>query len=149
MNATPLFLAGALAIGALIPVQVALNAQLGGITKNALSAGLIVFLVGTAAFLLAVAVSRPQIPSLSTFASAPQTMWFGGLIAAIYVLATVLITPKLGVGLTTVLIVTGQLFMALALDHYGAFGNPEQSLNLWRIGGALAIIAGVVAIKTH
>ncbi len=149
MNASSLFMAGALIIGALIPVQVAFNAQLGGVTKHPVTAGLIVFLIGTAAFLAVAAAMRPQLPSLAGLIEGPKTIWLGGLIAAAYVLSIVIVTPKLGVGLTTVLIVAGQLLMALLLDHFGAFGTAQQSINLWRIAGAAMIVAGVVAIKTH
>ncbi len=63
--------------------------------------------------------------------------------------AIIFVAPKLGVGLTTALILCGQLVMALLLDHLGAFGNPQMSLNLWRVAGVLMMLGGVFAIKMH
>lgn len=40
------FMLAALVTGALVPLQLAFNVQLGGVTRNAFTASLIVFLVG-------------------------------------------------------------------------------------------------------
>lgn len=149
MNTSSLFVAAALVTGALVPLQLAFNAQLGAVTRNPYTAGLIVFVIGAIALSATVAAMRPPLPSLSSLASAPPTVWLGGLIATGYILAIVIVTPKLGVGSTTILILAGQILMALVLDHLGAFGNPQHSLNLWRVSGAVLVVAGVVVIRTH
>ena len=149
MNLSSLLIASAFLTGALIPLQVAANAQLGGVTKNVYTAGLIVFLVGTAVLSAAVTLSRAQFPSFAELTAAPKTIWLGGLIATVYILAIVMIAPRLGVAVTTVFILAGQIVMAMLIDHFGLFGNPQQSLNLWRAGGAILMVLGVIAIKTH
>jgi transporter family-2 protein len=147
MTQWPLILA-AFAMGAMVPLQLVFNGQLGGVTRNAFTASLIVFLVGTAVLLVLVAVMRPQLPSFAELVAAPRTVWLGGLIATCYIVAIVIITPRLGVGLTTGLILVGQLCMALALDHFGAFGNPQHTLGLGRAAGLALMIAGVITIKS-
>ncbi len=149
MNISSLLLTAAFVTGAIIPLQLAFNAQLGAVTKNPYTAALIVFLVGAALLSTAVALLRPPLPSVAELVEAPKTMWLGGLIAAAYILSVVVITPRLGVGLTTVFILAGQIGMALLIDHFGLFGNPQHSLNLWRLGGALLLVSGIIAIKTH
>ena len=106
------------------------------------------FLVGAIVLLVLVGVMRPPLPSFEELRAAPRTVWLGGLIATGYIVAIVIITPRLGVGLTTGLILVGQLCMALALDHFGAFGNPQQTLGLGRAAGLALMIAGVITIKT-
>lgn len=135
--------------GALVPLQLAFNAQLGGVTRNAFTASLIVFLIGAVAMALVTLVLRPQLPTLNDLAAAPKTIWIGGLIATVYILAIVILTPKLGVGLTTSLILIGQLITAIALDHFGAFGTPQHQINFWRIAGVSMMIAGVITIKAN
>lgn len=142
-------LGAALVTGALVPLQLTFNGQLGGVTRNAFIASLIVFLVGALALTLLVAATRPAWPAWSDLAAAPKTVWLGGLIATFYIVAIVVVTPKLGVGLTTSLILVGQLCTALLLDHLGAFGAAQYSLNAWRVGGLVLMITGVVAIKMH
>ncbi|WP_084864150.1 DMT family transporter [Salibaculum halophilum] len=137
----------AFATGALVPLQLVFNGQLGGVMRNAFTASLIVFLIGALVLAAMVLVTRPTLPSLATLMAAPKTVWLGGLIATAYIVAIVIITPRLGVGLTTGLILVGQLCMALALDHFGAFGNPQQTLGLGRAAGLSLMVAGVVLIK--
>jgi bacterial/archaeal transporter family-2 protein len=139
----------ALMTGALVPFQLTFNGQLGGVTRSAFTASLIVFLVGALALTLMVAASRAALPAWSDLAAAPLTVWLGGLIATCYIVAIVVLTPRLGVGLTTSLILVGQLCTALVLDHLGAFGGMQHPFNAWRVGGLALMIAGVVAIKTH
>ena len=66
-----------------------------------------------------------------------------------YIVAIVIITPKLGVGLTIGLILIGQLCVASALDHFCAFGNPQHTLGAGRAVGRAMMVAGIVAIKTY
>lgn len=147
MNQWTLILA-AFATGALVPLQLVFNGQLGGVTRNAFTASLIVFLIGAIVLAAMVVVLRPPLPTFGSLVAAPKTVWLGGLIATAYIIAIVIITPRLGVGLTTGLILVGQLCMALALDHFGAFGNPQQTLSVGRALGLSLMIAGVVTIKS-
>ena len=147
MTQWPLILA-AFATGAMVPLQLVFNGQLGGVTRNALTASLIVFLVGAVVLLVLVAAMTPQLPTFNELIEAPRTVWLGGLIATGYIVAIVVITPRLGVGLTTGLILVGQLCMALALDHFGAFGNPQHTLGIGRAAGLALMIAGVITIKS-
>ncbi|MGR3501028.1 DMT family transporter [Pseudaestuariivita sp.] len=125
MTPWPLIFA-ALATGAVVPLQLVFNGQLGGVLRNAFTASLIVFVVGAALLLALVAIMRPQLPSLAELMAAPRTVWLGGVIATGYIVATVIITPRLGVGLTTGLILVGQLCMALALDHFWALSPAPR-----------------------
>ena len=135
--------------GAFVPLQLVFNGQLGGVTCNAFTASFIVFLTGTLVLAMVVVATKPNLPSMSELMNAPRTVWLGGLIATSYIVAIVIITPKLGVGLTTGLILVGQLCMALALDHFGAFGNPQHSFGVGRAIGLALMVGGIVAIKTY
>ena len=143
------FISIAFITGSLIPLQLVFNAQLGSITQSPYSAGLIVLIAGLLTMSLIVVVMRPPVPSITALAAAPPNVYLGGVIAAVYIVAIIMVSPKLGVGLPTGLILFGQLVMALALDHVGAFGNPQISINAWRVGGVLMMLGGIVAIKTH
>ena len=144
-----LLIAVAFIVGALVPFQMTFNAQLGGVTKSPYTAGLIIFLVGAVACLIVLLTLRAPMPRLADMMDAPKTIWLGGVIATLYILAVVVVTPRLGVALTASLIIVGQLVAAVLLDHFGVLGGVQHSLNLWRVAGVLLMIAGVVAIKTH
>lgn len=100
MSQWPLVLA-ALATGMVVPLQLVFDGQLGGVTRNAFTASLIVFLASALVLTAIVAILRPSLPSVTELIAAPRTVWLGGLIATGYIVAIVVITPRLGVGLTT------------------------------------------------
>lgn len=143
----PLLIFAGLLTGALVPLQLAFNGQLGLVTKNAFSAGLVIFVVGALAFAVILAIVRPPMPTLEALSSAPRTVWLGGLIAAGYIVAVVTLTPKIGIGATAVLIIAGQMFTAMILDHAGAFGMAQISINWQRFAGMGLIVGGVALVK--
>jgi len=144
-----LLLAAAFLTGAIIPFQLAFNAQLTKATGSPFVAAFIIFIMGAVAVAAILAIARPALPDWGALKATPATAWFGGIIATVYILSIVFLVPLLGVGLTTSLILVGQIVAAMLLDHLGAFGNPQQSLNIWRATGAALMVAGVVLIKTH
>ena len=76
----------------------------------------------------------------------PPTHWMGGLFGATYVAASALLAPRLGSAPLLALLVGGQLLMSLVLDHYGWVGFAAHEMNVWRVVGAVLLVAGVVLI---
>lgn len=99
--------------------------------------------------IIIVVATRPPLPSVSELVAARKTVWLGGVIATGYIVAIVVLTPKLGVGLTTGLILVGQILTALVLDHLGAFGSAQHMLNAGRLAGLALMIAGIATIKVY
>jgi len=52
------------------------------------------------------------------------------------------LSPRLGVGTAIALIVTGQIFAALTIDHFGLMRSIVVSLTPTRLAGAALMIAG-------
>ena len=133
--------------GLFVPVQLALNGQLGTALKSAYLGAFFVFVTGVAAMGLVLAVSRTGLPAPASLAAVPPVAWFGGVIATVYILAVVILVPRLGVGATAVLIIAGQVAGALVLDHFGAFGAPEIKLSATRIAGGVAVVVGALLVR--
>ena len=139
----------ALVTGALVPLQLAFNGQLGEVTRNAFTASLIVFFAGALFLTIIVAATRLTLPTASALAAAPKPVWLGGVIATGYIVAIVVLTPRHGVGPTTGLILVGQILTAVVLDQFGAFGNAQHSLSAGRLAGLALMIAGIATIKLN
>ena len=90
---------------------------------------------------------RAPLPALAALGALPWWAWFGGALGALYVALSIIVIPKLGAAALFAFIVAGQMLASLLLDHIGAFGLPIQELNLWRLSGALLLVAGVVLIR--
>ena len=140
----------ALIAGALISLQFGVNAALRGfLGGNAFFATLISYAVGTVASLSCLLALRPALPAWNRVAAVPWWTWTGGAIGVGYVTASVLLAPKLGATRLIVLVVAGQLFASVLLDHFGLLGYAVRPLNLWRVLGCVLLVSAVLMIKAN
>ena len=142
-----LFLLLALAAGVLLPVQAGLNAQLRSALGSPIAAAFISFLVGTLALAAATVLFRVSFTVSRAWAVTHPVQWSGGMIGAVYVLAAVVLAPKLGAGTLVAAVVAGQMVISLLLDHYGLIGFPVHGLSPARLTGAVLVIVGVILIQ--
>jgi transporter family-2 protein len=102
--------------------------------------------LGVIVLAVATVASRTPWPSAARLAGAPWWAWVGGLLGAIYAVATVLLARRLGAATLTAVVVTGQLICSVVLDHFGALGFTEHALSAGRVAGCLLMVAGFVLI---
>ena len=135
-------------IGAILPVQAVLNTKLGKQTGGPLISSLLSFLVGLIClFIVNLFVSYTALSHMKLLSVSPWYVWMGGLLGAIYVSCVIFVNQQQGVALTFALVVAGQIFISLLIDHFGLFGSIVRPLSIPKIIGALLIIAGLVLIK--
>jgi len=134
--------------GTILPIQAALNGKMGKAVQHPMVAAFISFSVGALALLLYLLLARQPLSLTMAYKQAPWYAWLGGVIGTFYVVASIVLLPRLGVALTFGLVIAGQLFISLLMDHYGWLGVPIRPINLYRIAGVVLLIIGVVLIRT-
>jgi bacterial/archaeal transporter family-2 protein len=139
----------ALFAGAVLPMQAAINARLREAVGSPVVAALVSFSVGTVALLAYAWVGRSTLPDARMVSQTSWWVWTGGLLGACYVLAAILVTPRLGASSLLGLALAGQLIAALVMDHYGLLGLSVQPLSPLRLFGVLLLSAGVVLIVRY
>ena len=136
-------------IGAALPAQAAINAELRAEIGAPLLSGGISFAVGTlglAAVLGAVIASTSQtLPAPARFQQTPRWAWFGGLFAALYVDAV--LVPLIGAAATIGFSVAGQQLASTFVDHFGWFGLPRKPVTPVRVAGVVLLLVGVALIQ--
>jgi bacterial/archaeal transporter family-2 protein len=142
-----LFILFGLAAGFVLPLQAGINSQLTLWTESPVLSATISFFVGTACLVLYSLVVQIPWPSLSTLGRHPWWIWIGGVFGAIFVVATVVLAIRLGAAPMVALVVAGQLFASVLLDHYGLMGYEPHPVNVWRLVGVIFLAIGVVLIK--
>ena len=143
-----LILGGVLS-GSLLPVQAALNAELGDAVKHPIFAAFASFAVGTLALLAYLLIVGFDFKTAGLAREAPRSVWLAGILGAFYVSATIILAPRLGTALTFSLIVLGQMSASLVLDHFGWLGLQVQSINWQRFAGAGCLVMGVILIRKY
>ena len=135
-------------IGAILPVQAVLNTKLGRQTGGPLISSLLSFLVGLIClFIVNLFVNYTALSHMKLLSVSPWYVWMGGLLGAIYVSCIIFVNQQQGVALTFALVVAGQIFISLLIDHFGLFGSIVRPVSIPKIIGAMLIIAGLVLIK--
>jgi transporter family-2 protein len=127
--------------------QQAVNANLRAELGSPWWAGFISYAGGTLAMFAAIMAMREPWLNLPALSRTSYLSWTGGIFGAIYIAISILLLPRLGAAVVVALIVLGQMFGALAFDHYGLLGVPENPVSITRLAGAALLIAGVVLIR--
>ena len=135
-------------IGAILPVQAVLNTKLGKQTGGPLISSLLSFLVGLIClFIVNLFVNYTALSHMKLLSVSPWYVWMGGLLGAIFVSCVIFVNQQQGVALTFALVVAGQIFISLLIDHFGLLGSIVRPVSIPKIIGAILIIAGLVLIK--
>ncbi|MNQ41021.1 hypothetical protein D3C85_546860 [compost metagenome] len=132
--------------GAFLPLQAGINGQLAKQISSVMSAALVSFVVGTVA-LLAVVLLQRELPTLDALKGLSWWQWSGGLLGAVFIATAAFAGPRIGALLFMVLVLAGQLSMALMLDHFGWAGYREASISPGKLAGLALIIGGIWLIR--
>jgi transporter family-2 protein len=76
--------------------------------------------------------------------------YFGiaGLFGLMYLVGASFLAPRGGIALVVGGVTAGALIASVGLDHYGAFGGVVQRISVVRVVGLVALIGGVVLIRS-
>jgi transporter family-2 protein len=142
---TPAYLAAALAVGTLLAVQAAANLRLTTALRSPYGAACLQLALA-AAILGGVAAAGGALPALAELPAVPWWHLLGGLASPLYVVAGILLFPRLGAVVAVGLFVTGQVLASLALDVGGFLDVARRPVSAAIFLGPLAVLAGITAV---
>jgi transporter family-2 protein len=143
----PFLLPLALAAGALLPVQFGVNSHLRIFVGGPVAATTISFVVAMVVLAVAALVVRRCLPEPGSVPSAPRWAWSGGLLGAFFVLASIVLTPRLGAATTIGPILTGQIMASIVIDHFGLIRVAVHEATVPRVLSALLIMPGGIVVQ--
>lgn len=134
--------------GSLLPVQAILNSRLGRQVGGSLMGVLLSFLVGTVCLLVANGVvNGSALFSVRPGKVAPWYIWLGGFLGAVFLGYVTWVNQRQGVALTFILVVCGQILMAMLLDHFGWLGTARRSITPLQLAGVAFILCGIYLVR--
>jgi bacterial/archaeal transporter family-2 protein len=138
----------ALFAGALISLQAPINAEAAARLGHPLAGAAMSFVVGTVALAaLVLLFARHQLHPDALKNLPLYLLLGGGLLGAMYVTTNIMLAPRIGIAALMALGIAGQLFAALMLDRFGAFGLIERELTLGRVSGACMVLVGALMVR--
>lgn len=148
MNA-PLLIAVAIAVGAAVPMQSAVNAQMGQALGHPLYGALANTSVATIVLAALVLAFRLRLPRLGSAAGGPWWLWTGGLVGAAFVFGALFVAPRIGAASFAAATIFGTVAASLVIDHFGLLGFPLQPVAWSRLAGAGCILAGLALLNNR
>ncbi|MFD1383664.1 DMT family transporter [Rhodanobacter aciditrophus] len=94
-------------------------------------------------FLLMLFFSPRNSPS---FFSQPSWQLTGGVLGVVYVVILTIVAPVIGVTLTMIGILAGQISKSLIIDHFGLFGSAQRKIDKNRIIALIFIIIALAMV---
>ena len=76
----------------------------------------------------------------------PLPYFFAGCFGVILYLTFAYTLPRVGVTMTTALLILAQMSIGLLLDQFGWLGVPQNSISLTRLFGVLALLLGAYLV---
>ncbi len=128
-----------------LPLQAAANARLSRALASPFAAATVQLLIAAVLLLLGAAATG-QLGALQQLGHAAWWQPMAGLASAAYVVAGIVLFPRLGAVVTVGLFIAGQAGVSLLLDGFGLFGIAARGLGLQAGIGAAAVASGIVLI---
>lgn len=142
-----LLLIVAVAVGAAVPLQSAINAQMASAQGHPLYGALANTLIASTTLAVLVLVLRAPLPDLRRAVAGPWWLWAGGVIGAAFVFGALYVAPRIGAAGFAAATIFGTALASLAIDHFGWFGFAERPLGGARLAGVGCLLAGVALLQ--
>jgi transporter family-2 protein len=133
-------------IGALMPFQAGINAELGRALRHPFLGAFYSFFSGTVVLAGLALVQRAPMTEFKRLTAINPLYLTGGLMGALFVGSSIFLIPRLGATTMIAAFVTGQLLMSVVIDHYGWLGLPAQPVSVIRVLGVLLLFVGLFLV---
>ncbi|RST72522.1 DMT family transporter [Siminovitchia acidinfaciens] len=138
-----LFFAAALIAGILLSMEAAIGGALGE-NIGELEASLFVFAIG--AVILVPSALFLQKQKFTTALKRPKWELTGGFLGAFYLVLLLISVNMIGVGVSMVAVIIGQIFISIVIDHFGWIGIPEMKFDRNRLTATVLLIGALFLI---
>jgi len=139
------FVLVAILIGAMMPVQAALNAELTRFMKHPFLGAMISLTIGAIAVLI-FAIFKGGVSELKRIGEVPPHLFLGGILGALFVASSLYFIPRMGATAMIAAFITGQLVGSVFIDHYGLLGLQASPVSMTRIIGLFLLFAGLFLV---
>ena len=84
---------------------------------------------------------------LSYVVEAPKWSLLGGILGVVYLTSIVISVPFVGIGITMVAVIIGQLVMSMVIEHYGWLGSQKSRINKEKIFAVISMVIALVLVN--
>ena len=138
-----LFIVLAFSMGLIMSIYLPMNSSVAKYLGSSIAASVTFFIVALLTSILIFLLSR-QFNTIQHLKDVPAFLYLAGFISAFVVLGTTFLIPHIGARKFFILLITGQILMAIVISHFGFLESPQDPVNLKKIIGAVLVLAGAI-----
>ena len=130
-------------MGIMVSVYLPLNSSVSKHLGSPITANVSFFLV---ALLVSVSIFAffGDYKTIFNVKNVPIYLYLTGVGAALMILGTTFLIPKIGARMFFILVIAGQIIMAMIISHFGWLESPKDMITFKKIIGAVLLLAGAV-----
>lgn len=137
------FLIIAFLMGVILSTYLPMNSAASRYLGSSIAASFSFFIVATATSLCILLFSG-QYQCLTKLKSVPVYLHIAGIISAFFIVGTTFLVPRIGARTFFILLVSGQILMAIAISHFGLLESPQDPVTIKKLAGAMLVIGGAI-----
>ena len=85
-----------------------------------------------------------QFTTIHHLKEVPSILYITGVISAFVVLGSTILIPHIGARKFFILLIAGQVLMAIVVSHFGLLESPKNPINMKKMIGAILVLTGAI-----
>lgn len=144
---TTWYISLAVLLGILLAVYLPMNSSVARHLGSPIAASIPFFLIALATSVLLLFVIGDQ-GTISKIKHVPPLLFISGFISAFMILGTTFLLPKIGARQFFIVVLAGQIIMAMILSHFALLESPKDPITIKKLIGASLMFVGAL-LSTH
>jgi transporter family-2 protein len=140
---TTLYIVLAFAMGLTMSIYLPMNSSVAKHIGSSITANVTFFTVALLTSIFILFVSG-RFYTINYLTSVPAYLYLAGFVSAFVVLGTTFLIPHIGARKFFILLIAGQILMAIIVSHFGILESPKDPINIRKMIGAILVLAGAV-----
>ena len=140
---TPTFTIIAFLMGVILSVYLPMNSSVSRYLGSSIAASATFFVVATITS-IAILLFGGEYHALAKLKTVPVYLHLAGIISAFFIVGTTVLIPKIGARTFFIVLVSGQILMAVVISHFGLLESPQDPVTIKKLAGAMLVIGGAV-----
>ncbi|MGD8211291.1 MAG: DMT family transporter [Desulfobacterales bacterium] len=140
---TTLYIVLAFAMGLTMSIYLPMNSSVAKYLGSTITANVTFFFVAlfTSVFIF---LLSGQFSAMNHIKDVPLYLYLTGFVSAFVVLGTTFLIPHIGARKFFILLIAGQILMAIIVSHFGLLESPKDPVNMKKVIGAILVLTGAI-----
>ena len=140
---TTIYIVLAFSMGLIMSIYLPMNSTVAKYIGSSITANVTFFTVALLTSVLIFLLSG-QVNTINHLKDVPAILYLAGFVSAFVVLGTTFLIPHIGARKFFILLITGQILMAIVVSHFGLLESPQDPINLKKMIGAVLVLTGAI-----